>query len=150
MERIRHFAENLPIEEPSVAEKIAEVEKGDGESGYEYDEEKNSNSTSVSAYNGYTLTEVGEHTTATATATAIAAKAKQAKKEEEIERIKREYTYMEEPPSDWPQGGTIEFQGVSMAYRKGPLVLKQLSCFIKVGIHIYPPYNHILPLSLLL
>ena len=44
---------------------------------------------------------------------------------------------MKEPPAEWPTEGCIEFKGVTMCYREGPLVLKNVSFTIasmeKVG-----------------
>jgi ABC-type multidrug transport system fused ATPase/permease subunit len=47
-----------------------------------------------------------------------------------------EYTDKDPSPDNWPSAGAIEFRDVSMRYRDGPLVLKNVSMKIRPGEHI--------------
>jgi ABC-type multidrug transport system fused ATPase/permease subunit len=44
-----------------------------------------------------------------------------------------ELTENDPPPGKWPEHGAIEIRNASMRYRDGPLVLKDLSLFVKPG-----------------
>jgi ABC-type multidrug transport system fused ATPase/permease subunit len=112
VERMVHFSDDLPIEDPSLDDMIAGVHKRAD------DEEKEAK-------------RLGTHISVATQSTDTAARAK------EITAIKESYN-VAEPPASWPSEGKIEFIDVSMSYRNGPLILKNVSCVIeptqKVGV----------------
>lgn len=112
VERLRHFSEGLPIEDPTLEEQIDNVEKR------KLDEEERDDANGIKLSPGHV---------------AVVA----AQQYKDIEKIKANYVRAE-PPADWPQQGKIEFENVKMSYRDGPLVLQGVSVTVqprqKVGI----------------